>query len=153
MAADERTRADTESVDAIIRALYEGISGPAGERDWDRCRALMLPGARMIPTGMRSNGEDRGVQVMDYETFIASTRSFLSSEPFYEVEIARTIERFGAIVHVFSTYESRHTPTGEPFVRGINSIQLLHKDGRYWVVTVFWANESPGQSIPDSYLP
>ncbi len=35
---------DVESVDAILKALYDVISGPAGQkRDWDRFRSLFLP--------------------------------------------------------------------------------------------------------------
>ena len=44
--------ADVASVDAIVAALYDVISGDPGiERDWDRFRSLFYPGARMIPTG------------------------------------------------------------------------------------------------------
>ena len=43
--------ADVASVDAIIAALYDVISGPAGQaRDWTRFRSLFVPGARLIPT-------------------------------------------------------------------------------------------------------
>jgi hypothetical protein len=55
------------------------------------------------------------------------------------VEIARRTERYGSVVHVFSTYESRrNADDAEPFMRGINSIQLLYEKGRWWVVTIFW---------------
>ena len=44
--------ADVASPDAILAAVYEVISGPAGQaRDWDRFRSLYLPGARLVPTG------------------------------------------------------------------------------------------------------
>src|SRR5215216_1186711 len=46
--------ADVASMDSIIAALYDVISGPAGKkRDWDRFRSLFAPGARLIPTGAR----------------------------------------------------------------------------------------------------
>lgn len=145
------TDTDTASPDAIIRALYDTISGPAGERDFDRERALYLPDARMIPTGLRPNGENR-LRVMGLDEYIDDIRPYLAAESFYEVEVARRTERFGPVLHAFSTYEARRTPDGEPFMRGINSIQLLHKDDRWWVVTVFWANEEPGRQIPERYL-
>ena len=48
----EADPADVESIDAIIAALYDVISGPIGEkRDWDRFRSLFVPDARLIPTG------------------------------------------------------------------------------------------------------
>jgi hypothetical protein len=51
--------ADVESIDAIVTAAYDGISGPAGKkRDWDRERSLYFPGARLIPTAMKAGGEN-----------------------------------------------------------------------------------------------
>ncbi|MFC0116205.1 hypothetical protein [Kibdelosporangium aridum] len=152
MDAGEVTHRDTKSVDCIIDALYEVISGPAGEeRDWDRLRRLFLPGGRLIPTDLPIEGIEP--RPMDVEEFIALAGPVLSTMDFYEVEIHRVTEKFGPMVHAFSTYESRSTPNGEPFIRGINSIQLQYKDDRWWVVTMFWANELPGQPIPDKYLP
>ena len=49
--------ADATSPDAIIAALYDVISGPAGQaRDWDRFRGLFAPGARLIPAAPRQDG-------------------------------------------------------------------------------------------------
>jgi hypothetical protein len=145
-------REDVASVDALIEAMYALISGPPGERDWNRLRHLYLPGARMIPTGRRPNGED-GLRVMEIDEYIASVRSYFLERGFFETEIARRCERYAYLVHAMSTYESRHRPEDpEPFVRGINSIQLLEREGRWWVVTVFWDNESPRFPIPPRYL-
>ncbi len=49
--------ADVATMDAIVAAVYDVISGPAGKRDWDRFRSLFIPGARLIPTGPRPTGE------------------------------------------------------------------------------------------------
>src|SRR5688572_26940736 len=38
---------DVATMDAIVAALYDVISGPAGQkRNWDRFRSLFVPGAR-----------------------------------------------------------------------------------------------------------
>lgn len=51
--------ADVESIDAIVTAAYDGISGPAGKkRDWDLERSLYFPGARLISTAMKAGGEN-----------------------------------------------------------------------------------------------
>ena len=56
-------------------------------------------------------------------------------------------------MHVFSTYEARHDPKdAAPFVRGINSFQLLFDGSRWWVVTIFWEAESDSVRIPEKYL-
>ena len=44
--------ADVESIDAIITALYDVISGDAGvARDWDRFLSLFAPGGTLSPVG------------------------------------------------------------------------------------------------------
>jgi len=143
---------DVASVDAIIKAMYDAISGPRGERDWNRIRSLHLPGSRLIPTGVRVSGES-GLRLLDIEGWIEGARSLFAENDFYEVEIARRTERFGNIAQAFSTYECRWEENGPAFMRGINSIQLLHKDGRWWLVNVFWDNESGENRISAEYLP
>ena len=150
--------ADVASIDAIIAAAYDVISGPAGrKRDWDRERSLFIPGARLIPTAKNAGemNQDGTItpQVLDVDGFIERSRDYLEKNGFFEKEIARRTEQFGHIAHVWSTYESRHKEDDpEPFMRGINSIQLLYDDSRWWIVTVYWQHESPDDPIPEKYL-
>ena len=141
---------DVSSIDAIIEALYDVISGPAGQaRDYVRLRSLFFPGARLIPSGRRATGVDAGPQVPTVEEYIEGARPVLEGEGFFEREIGRRADRFGRIAHALSAYESRRqADDAEPFTRGVNSIQLVHHDGRWWVVTVFWDSESPDHPIP-----
>lgn len=144
---------DVASVDAIIAALYDVISGPVGEpRDWDRFRSLFLPGARLIPTAPSPDGGARH-QVMSPDDYAASAAESLPAIGFREREIARRTEEFGSIVHAFSTYEGFRGDEAEPFLRGINSIQLFNDGARWWIVTVFWSPEHPGSVLPARYLP
>jgi len=146
--------ADVSSPDAILAALYDVISGPAGQkRNWDRFRSLFAPGARLIPTGRAQTGEFRA-RVLDAEGYVERTTPLLEGTGFYEREIARRTERFGNILHAFSTYESRRKADDPaPFIRGINSIQLLYDGTRWWIVTVFWQAESPDNPLPKEFLP
>jgi hypothetical protein len=145
--------ADVESIDAILAALYDVISGPAGQRrDWDRFRSLFIPGARLIPTGRTAQGEVRH-RVMTVDEYAATSGPVLEERGFFEAEIGRTMEQFGNIAHVFSAYDSKRTLADpEPFARGINSIQLLHDGARWWVVSIFWDSERPDNPIPARYL-
>ena len=145
-------REDVESIDAIIKALYDVISGPAGDRDWERERFLLAPGARLMPTRPRPGG-DHGLEVFDTEGYIASRTPYFAANDFYEIEIARREERFGNIAHAWSTYEGRRAPDGEILFRGINSIQLFHDGDRWWVLSVLWDNEREEHSLPAEYLP
>lgn len=146
--------ADVASQDAIIAALYDVISGPAGEkRDWDRMRSLFVEGARLIPTGRGQDGAGRH-RVMTVGDYIETSGPFLEGEGFFESELHRVTEQFGQVTHAFSTYESRHTAAdASPFARGINSIQLFDDGTRWWIVSVMWDSERPDNPIPPKYLP
>jgi hypothetical protein len=146
--------ADVASPDAILAAVYDVISGPAGQkRDWDRFRSLYWPGARLIPTGAKKDAPGFAARVFSPEEYVARATAIFEKEGFYEREAARRTERYGNIVQVFSTYESRHDPKEPPFARGINSFQLFFDGTRWWVVTVFWQAESPENPIPKEFLP
>jgi hypothetical protein len=129
---------DVETVDGIISALYEVISGPAGQkRDWDRFRSLFAPGARLIPALSRE-GETPVIRVLDVEAYIRRVDPIFEKEDFWESEKERKTDTSGNLVHAFSTYESRHAPGGQPFQTGVNSIQLFGDGTRWWIVTVMW---------------
>lgn len=147
--------ADVASVDAILTALYDVISGPAGAtRDWDRFRSLLVPNARLMPVRALPNGGG-SVTMWSADDYISTAGAGLERSGFFEREIHRTTEAYGQIMHVFSTYESRRTAdlTERPFARGINSIQLLKDGSRWWVVSIYWDSERPGNQIPSTYLP
>ncbi len=147
---------DVESIDAIVAAAYDGVSGPAGKkRDWDRERSLFIPGARLIPTAAKAGEAEVNLAptILDVEGYIARVEPYFETVGFYEKEIARCTEQFGQIAHVWSTYESRHEPDDpEPFMRGINSIQLFYDGMRWWIVTIYWQHESIDNHIPNKYL-
>jgi len=146
---------DVESIDAIIAAAYDVISGPAGQkRDWNRERSLFYPSARIMPTASLPGRNDVELepQMLDVEKYIARAEPLLQ-QGFYETEIARRTEQFGRIAHVWSTYESRHDPSDPaPFMRGINSFQLFDDGKRWWILSVYWQHESAEHEIPQKYL-
>lgn len=145
---------DVASIDAIIAALYDVISGPAGQkRDWDRFRSLFAPGARLIPSSWRPPDSSYVMRVMSPDDYAAQAGPGLEANGFFEREIGRRTEQFGAVTHVFSAYDSKRTAAdAQPFARGINSIQLFNDGRRWWVVTVFWDSERPNNPIPERYL-
>jgi hypothetical protein len=148
--------ADVESIEAIVAAAYDVISGPAGKkRDWKRERSLFISGARLIPTAVDAgrNDVDLAPQILDVDAYIARVESYFATTGFYEKEVARRVEQFGQIAHVWSTYESRHDPNdAEPFMRGINSIQLFNDGNRWWILSIYWQHESWQRAIPEKYL-
>jgi len=145
--------ADVATMDSIIAAVYDVISGPAkGARNWDRFRSLFVPGARLIPTGRRPTGEVLS-RVLTPDDYITRSGPLLEQNGFFEREVSKRVEKFGNIAHIFSTYESRHAKEEEkPFARGINSFQLMNDGKRWWIVTIFWQAEDDKNPLPAEYL-
>jgi hypothetical protein len=141
--------ADFTTIDGIIAAMYESISGPKGTPgDWERDRSLHHPKALLVPVRQAPGGPAAGV--FDFDEFVASREGFLASTDFYEVEIARQEFRFGDIAHVLSAYEARTAPApaGKVLRRGVNSIQLMHDGSRWWILSTIWDNEREGVQLP-----
>ncbi len=143
---------DVESPEAVVRALYESISGPRDvERDWDRLRSLFGPGARLLIGRWLDRPDEARDAVVewDLDAFVSEGREFWLEDGFWERELRSRVERYGNIAHVLSSYESRvGSPDDAPVGRGVNSVQLLRHDGRWWIVGILWDVEGPDNPIP-----
>ncbi len=150
----EADPADVASIDAIMKAVYDVISGAAGEkRDWNRFRTLFHKDARMIPSGKNAQTGVFGARAYTPEEYISRSEPFFAKEGFYEREVARRTEIYGNIAHIFSTYQSFHALTDKkPFIRGINSFQLINDGKRWWIMTIFWQGETADNPIPKKYM-
>ena len=145
---------DVATIDGMVKAIYEVISGDPGvKRDWNRFRSLFYPNAKMIPTGKNRTTGKPGGRFITPEQYIESSGPYLEKEGFHEIGIAQRVEQFGNIAHVFTTYQTKHKITDEkPFMRGINSIQLLNDGTRWWILNIAWSQETPDSPIPEKYL-
>jgi diamine N-acetyltransferase len=132
--------------------LYELISGPADhERPWDEVKDLFLPGARLRLDGQE---EDRSPRRLDLsvDEFAEQAGEHYRQRGFWEREIARRVEHFGNIGHIFSTYETRVDGSEtEPVVRGINSVQMLRSDGQWKIAGIVFHVERSWLRIPPRY--
>jgi hypothetical protein len=150
----ETENGDVGTIDAIVTALYESISGPAGPRDWARDRKLYAPGAILMPAGpvpteLSVAPVQRAPSLFDFDGWVASRSPFFAANDFYEWEVARKMSQFGNIAHVLSAYEARRRPEDrDPIWRGINSLQLFHDGRRWWIVSILWDNERPDNPMP-----
>ena len=151
---NEKNINKVRTLNSTILTLYAVISGEKGqERDWELMKFLFHPEAKLIPSGKNKEG----VYVARYMTpddYILSNGQWLVDEGFFEKEIHRSVNTFGNITQVFSTYESYKSEADEtPFMRGINSIQLLNDGERWWILNIYWTQESQENPIPKEYLP
>lgn len=145
---------DVANIDNIMEALYGVISGDKGvKRDWARFKNLFTDDARLIPS--RKNEEGKvGYRIMSPDEYVTSSGSYLEENGFHEVEIHRKTEQYGSLMHVWTTYESyRSKADTEPFMRGINSIQLIHDGDRWKIMQIYWLGETTDNPLPPEYLP
>lgn len=145
---------DVATIDGILKALYSVISGDAGvKRDWNRFRSLYYPNAKMVPTFKNPNTGKAGGRFMTPEDYIERSGPILERDGFHEVEIARRVDQFGNIAHVFTTYQAKRKATDEkPFMRGINSVQLINDGTRWWILNIAWSQEMPDSPLPEKYM-
>lgn len=152
--AKEADPKDVGSLDSIMKAVYDVISGDAGKaRDWDRFRSLFHKDARLIPSGKNPQTGAIGARVLTPEDYVKGSGPYLEKNGFHEREIARHVDMYGNIAQVFSTYASFHkSDDKEPFMRGINSFQLLNDGKRWWVISIYWQQEGAENPIPKKFL-
>jgi hypothetical protein len=129
---------DVSTLDGILHASYEVLSGPVGQRrDWDRYRTLFADGARLMPV-VAVAGQKPHVRQHNVDDYIRRVDPIFAVEDFWERETSRQTEIFGRIAHVLSSYESLRDPNGPAFEHGANSMQLFFDDSRWWIISVMW---------------
>jgi len=140
------------TIDKTIQTLYGVISGPKGqERNWELMRYIFHPEAKIIASGKRRDGSV-GVRYVTMEEYIESSGKWMLENGFYEKEMKREVQRFGHIAQVFSSYETFHSLEDQtPFMRGINSIQMMFTGERWQVINIYFTQETPDNPIPEAF--
>lgn len=148
------------SVDAVLSELYASVSHAAGSApDFARMRRIFHSSGKLVPPKAPGATDFQAMTVDQFAERIAKLAADRKAkgEPslgFFEREIARRTDCFGNVCHVFSTYEARRSPSdATPFVRGINSVQLVNDGKRWWIASIVWDAESASNPIPAAYLP
>lgn len=141
---------DVADIDSIVKSVYAVISGPAGQRDWNRFRSLFYPGATM---GAVVNGP-QGKKYMKFspEEYIKMNDPHFLQYGFHEKEIGRKVNTFGNIAQVFTTYEYTLETPQPTKQRGINSIELIRENNRWHILSLTWDEESGENPITEAHL-
>lgn len=138
---------DVSTISGLIKASYEVVSGEKGaKRQWDRDRSLHHPSA--VYAYMRSDGEQ---VVLTLSEFHDDTDALTMQTDFFESEVNREVRVFGNIAHVWSTYQTQLSKNGPIERRGINSIQLIYQEDRWWIISWIFDKEKEGQIIPRTF--
>ena len=147
----EPDSADVASIDGIVHAFYDVISGPAGmPRQWRRDSTLYMPGAMFVALG-ESDGKPTA-NPMSPEEFRRRTDASLVNNGFFEIELGRRVEQFGNVAQVRSVYEMRRTAEDPPFGRGVNYLLLFWDGARWWISGAVWDDERPDNPLPAEWV-
>lgn len=150
LVADPR---DVGSIDSLVRALYQVISGPGGQaRNWDRARTLFMGDVRMIAVSPNKAGKPN-VRMITFPEYVERAKPIVAKQGFYESEIKRNARKFGNVAQVFSSYEIRHNPGEEAVVRGVNALQVYFDGQRWWIASIIWDTDRPGNPLPKDLAP
>jgi hypothetical protein len=150
---------DADTVDHLVASLYDVVSGPAGQRDWDRFRALFLPDGRLgwiVPESAATKDKPArkgDAFLLTPDMFMQQNDPYFKTHGFFERSIGKRVEEFGNLVEVWSTKESRDAKDdAQPSSRGIDSFQIVHVRGRFWIASLLFDDERPGVTLPEKYL-
>jgi hypothetical protein len=145
--------ADVSSIDSIVKALYAVISGPAGmERNWSRAKSLFIPDIRMISTSPNKAGQPN-VRMITFQDYVDRVSVAVQKQGFFESEIKRSVRQFGNVAQVFTSYQIRHELKGDVVVMGVNALQLYFDGQRWWIASVVWDTDRPGNPLPKELAP
>jgi len=136
----------------ITRRLYEVISQPAGERDWESVRHLYHPRATMVRTGI-GDDEQPFVLAMTFDEYIDNATALLEGIGFSEVEISQDVTVFGNVARVASIYEFEYRLTDDVRRgRGVNFFNFVNEGAGWKIMNIVWDNERDGVSLRDAGL-
>jgi len=143
----EKYAKDVESIEAIITAYYDVVSGSSSEPwEFERDKYIHSKNARITRLNEIGTAESHTLEA-EYIPI-----GLLPKEDFYEKELKRVVSKYGNIAQVWSAFEIRTDPKTETNIRGLNSIQLHFENGRWWIDSWTCEMESDKNALVVDFL-
>jgi hypothetical protein len=145
---------DISTIDGMVRAYYEVVSGSAAKkREWDRDATLYIPGIRFLIFREDKNGKT-SVRTLTHQEFVDESEAAMAGKAFYEREVHRITHRAGNVVHVLSTAEQKYSPDGPGEGHSIDSLEMYWDGSRWWITNAnIWDVDTKAHSLPKEFLP
>jgi len=139
---------DVTTIDAVMKAYYEAVSGHPGKRDTARILSLYSHGAK-LNVSVRD-----GMPVHGIVEEVVKTEGFLNiTTDFFEREISRDEQRFGNLANVISTYGISDAMENENYTaRGITVFQMYYASDRWWILSSVYQREAENLPLPQHLL-
>jgi hypothetical protein len=137
------------SAQAVVNELYRLVTFDAGTTpDWERVRALFLEDALIVLRTSRTE-----TSVFSVDGFVADFVAFIERANVKETGFAETIVRstsmvFGDIAHILVLNQAHIPGSGRDPQPGVDSFQLVRKDGRWWIASVVNEIPTPERPLP-----
>jgi hypothetical protein len=143
---------DVGTIEGIVKASYEAISGGVGvPRDWGRDRTLFDPNSRSVAVEVNPKTGAISTKAKTEQEFADEADAWMVKNGFTERELGHEIKRYGNVATVLSSYEGK-TAAGKSVSRGVNIFQLYFDGKRWWILSMVWDEERPGNPIPPELL-
>jgi hypothetical protein len=149
---------DVGTIEGVMTALYATVTKDPGQNfDWPRLRTLFLPEAIMVPSVAQVR---QGRAVHTPESFITwidgSWAGIAPNSPqdqgFFERQVGLTTHTYGDVAIAFSVYEKGYKKTNQVIGRGINALQLVKRNNRWFIVGIAWDEENTAGPVPAEFL-
>jgi len=145
---------DVGSIEGIVKASYETISGGVGvPRQWGRDESLFDPNVRFVAVERDPKSGAIVAMITNHQEFVDSTDAELVKDGFTEHELGHKVEQYGNVATVLSSYEGKNASDGKVVTRGVNIFQLYFDGKRWWILSMVWDQETPQNAIPAELLP
>ena len=121
----------------VVNELYRLVTIEKGqETDWEQVRQLFLPQAVIVLRISKTETQVFDVQgwIDDFKTW--DEKAKVKETGFSEKIVKMKPRVFRDIANVFVLYEAAITGSTHPPTRGVDSIELIKKDGRWWIAAI-----------------
>jgi hypothetical protein len=143
---------DVSTIEGIVTASYETISAGVGvPRQWGRDRTLFDPNSRSVAVSVNEKTGAVTARGSTEQEFADESDASLVKDGFTERELKHVIKRFGNVATALSSYEGT-VASGKVVTRGVNIFQLYFDGKRWWILSMVWDEERPGNPIPKELL-
>jgi hypothetical protein len=141
---------ESQGAAGVISELYDLVTFPAGTTpDWDHLRSLFLPEAVVV---LRSSRE--ATSVFTLEGFVQDWLRFIEGSNVEETGFTERIIRIhltemGEIAHAWVLYEAEIPGWGRPPQPGVDSFQLVRREGGWKIASIINEVPTPERPIPE----
>ncbi|MEW6741514.1 MAG: hypothetical protein AB1486_02045 [Planctomycetota bacterium] len=136
-----------DTAEGLVTELYKAVTFEAGTTpDWDKVRAMFLEQAIVV---LRTSRE--ATTLFSVDGFVKDFEAFIEKTNARQTGFAETIIRFKSLgfrdmAHVLVLYSASVPTSPRPPTQGVDSFQLIRKEGRWWIASII--NELPTAESP-----